>query len=72
MEINPTLTDEERSTTANSSLAKWRLTCFYDSFVLNQSAELRLNICAKIRHFAKLQTVTGKRRTTRLDNKNQI
>ncbi len=47
MEINPTLTTENRSTTANSSLAKWRVTCFYDSFVLNQSAELRLNFCAK-------------------------
>ena len=32
----------------NSSLAKWRVTCFYDSLVLNQSAVLRLNFCAKI------------------------
>jgi len=33
--------------TPNSSLAKWRVTCFYDSFVLNQSAVLRLNFCAE-------------------------
>lgn len=38
----------ERKTTDNSSLAKWRVTCFYDSLVLNQSAVLRLNICAKM------------------------
>jgi len=37
----------KRATSANSSLAKWRVTCFYDSFVLNQSAVLRLNFCAK-------------------------
>lgn len=50
----------ERKTTDNSSLAKWRVTCFYDSLVLNQSAVLRLNICAKIpplRQAAKRQTV---------------
>jgi len=37
----------KRKTTANSSLAKWRVTCFYDSLVHNQSAVLRLNICAE-------------------------
>ena len=35
------------ATSANSSLAKWRVACFYDSLVLNQSAVLRLNFCAK-------------------------
>ena len=34
------------ATSANSSLAKWRVTCFYDSLVLNQSVVLRLNFCA--------------------------
>lgn len=36
---------EER--TANIGFAKWRVTCIYDSLVLNQSAVLRLNICAE-------------------------
>jgi len=40
--------DRNRATSANSSLAKWRVTCFYDSLVLNQSAVLRLNFCAKM------------------------
>lgn len=38
----------DRMPAGNSSLAKWRVTCFYDSFVLNQSAVLRLSFCAKI------------------------
>ena len=37
-----------RTPACNSSLAKWRLTCFYDGLVLNQSAVLRLNFCAKM------------------------
>jgi len=41
------LTRMTEARTANSSLAKWRVTCSYDSFVLNQSAVLRLNFCAK-------------------------
>lgn len=36
----------KRATSANSSLAKWRVTCFYASFVLTQSAVLQLNFCA--------------------------
>jgi hypothetical protein len=41
-----TLTEDRRAAD-NSSLAKWRVTCFYDSLVLNQSVVLRLNFCAK-------------------------
>lgn len=41
-----TLTEDRRAAD-NSSLAKWRVTCFYDSLVLNQSSVLLLNICAK-------------------------
>jgi len=37
----------ERMPAGNSSLAKWRMKCFYDSLVLNQSAVLRLNFCAE-------------------------
>ena len=37
----------KRKTAHNSSLAKWRVTCFYDSLVLNQSVVLRLNFSAK-------------------------
>jgi len=47
--------------TPNSILAKWRLTCFYDSLVLNQSVVLRLNFCAKnARPNAKPENVMGK------------
>lgn len=34
--------------TAIGRLAKWRVTCFYDSLVRNQSAVLRLNFRAKM------------------------
>ena len=37
----------KRKTAHNSSLAKWRVTCFYDSLVLNQNVVLRLNFSAK-------------------------
>jgi len=30
----------------NRSLAKWRVMCFYDSLVVNQSMVLQLNFCA--------------------------
>lgn len=38
---------ENRNTTANIGLPQWGLTCFYDTFVVKQSAVLRLNFCAK-------------------------
>lgn len=38
----------DRMPAGNSSLAKWRVTCFYDSLVRNQSAVLRLNFCAEM------------------------
>lgn len=37
----------KRATSANIGFAKAGVTCFYDSLVLNQSAVLRLNICAE-------------------------
>jgi hypothetical protein len=42
------MTTENRSTTANIGLPQWGLTCCYDSLVLNRSAVLLLNFCAKI------------------------
>ena len=36
-----------RSPAANIGFAKAGVMCFYDSFMLNRSAVLRLNICAK-------------------------
>jgi hypothetical protein len=41
-----TLTEDRRAAD-NSSLAKWRVMCFYDSLVINQSEVLQLNFCAK-------------------------
>ena len=42
--------------------AVWRnggCSASYDSFVVGSSAVLRLNICAKIRHYAKPQNVSS-------------
>ncbi len=47
--------------------AVWRnggFSASYDSFVVGSSAVLRLNICAKIRHYAKPQNVSGKHKPT--------
>ncbi|HMW38040.1 MAG: hypothetical protein K1X68_09415 [Saprospiraceae bacterium] len=44
---NSTTLTEDRRAADNSSLAKWRVPCFYNSLVLNQIAFLRLNFCAK-------------------------
>ena len=40
--------EEER--TANTGLAKVAVQCFADTFVVNQSLELRINICGENRH----------------------
>jgi hypothetical protein len=37
----------ERITAANSTFAIGGVTCFYDTFVVKESAVLRINICAK-------------------------
>jgi len=38
---------KDEGTTANSSLAKWRVTCFYDSEVLNSSFVLLMKFSAE-------------------------
>jgi hypothetical protein len=46
--------------------AVWRnggFSASYDSFVVGSSAVLRLNFCAKIRHYAKPQTVISTKNT---------
>ena len=37
----------ERRTADNSGLAKGGVSCFVETFVLNQTFVLRMNICAK-------------------------
>ena len=44
------MTDENRTTTANSGLAKVAVQCSADTFVVNQSLVLRINICGENRH----------------------
>jgi hypothetical protein len=39
-----------RSTAANTVLAKVAVQCSSDTFVVNQSLVLRINICSEIRH----------------------
>jgi hypothetical protein len=41
-------------------LAKVAAQCSADTFVVNQSLVLRINICGKIATFAKPETVKGK------------
>ena len=41
------MTDENRTTTANSGLAKGGVSCFVETFVVNQTFVLRMNFCAK-------------------------
>jgi len=44
------LTNDRETTSANSGLAKVAVLCSADSFVLNQTFVLRINICGKNRH----------------------
>jgi len=48
------LTDKKRTTTetaaTNTGLAKVAVQCFSDTFVVNQSLVLRINICGENRH----------------------
>ncbi len=45
--------------THNIGLAIWRLKFFYETFVQGPTAVILLNFCAKNRHIAKPQTVSG-------------
>jgi len=40
----------DRRTTDNTGLAKVAVQCFADTFVVNQSLVLRINICGENRH----------------------
>ena len=46
----------ERNTAVNSGLAKVAVQCSVDTFVVNQSLVLRINICGKNRHIRQAQT----------------
>jgi len=41
---------DERTTATNTGLAKVAIQCSADTFVVNQSLVLRINICAENRH----------------------
>ena len=43
-------TTEKEARTANTGLAKVAVQCFADTFVVNQSLVLRMNICGENRH----------------------
>jgi len=47
----------KRKTSYNTGLAKVAVQCSADSFVVNQSLVLRINICGENRHCAKRQNV---------------
>jgi len=44
------LTDKQQERTANTGLAKVAVQCSADTFVVNQSLVLRINICGESRH----------------------
>jgi len=58
------ITTEEEGRTHNSGLAKVAVQCSADTFVVNQTFVLRINICVKNATFANSQNViaNGKRR----------
>ena len=58
------LTTDKEARTHNTGLAKVAVQCSADSFVVNQSLVLRINICGKIATFAKPQNVIANGRTT--------
>jgi hypothetical protein len=49
-----------KTTGANTGLAKVAVQCSEDTFVVNQSLVLRINICGKFATFAKPETVSFK------------
>ena len=48
--INNLQTENKRKTTGNTGLAKVAVQCSADTFVVNQSLVLRINICGENRH----------------------
>jgi hypothetical protein len=50
MQINCEVLGEEKERTANTGLAKVAVQCSADTFVVNQSLVLRINICGENRH----------------------
>jgi len=54
---------DEISTTYKSSLAKVAVQCSADTFMVNQTKVLRINICGKNRHLCQARNV--RRYTTR-------
>ena len=50
MEIKLTNLTDEKQRTANTGLAKVAVQCSADTFVVNQTLVLRINICGKKRH----------------------
>jgi hypothetical protein len=55
---------KDRTPAGNSGLAKWRVTCFYETFVQGSTAVILLKFCTKIRHIAKPKTVVRKQLDT--------
>jgi hypothetical protein len=45
--MNGQITYRQEGRTANIGFAKWRVQCFYDSFVQGSSSVFQMNICAK-------------------------
>jgi len=58
----------DRRPACNMGLAKVAVQCSADTFVVNQSLVLRINICGENRHFAKPENVSTNFKTT---NKNR-
>jgi hypothetical protein len=55
---------QPRKAATNRRLAKVAVQCSADSFVVNKTLVLRINICGENRHFAKLQNVTTNAKKT--------
>ena len=59
--------DREEERTHNTGFAKVAFQCSAETFVVNQSMDLSINICGKNRHYTKPQNVMRQLKDTQHD-----
>ena len=64
--------DRKEGRTANIGFAKWRLTCFYDSFVQGSSSVFQMNICAENPLLRRVLFVVSILKNTEIERKFKI
>ena len=64
-------TTKDRRAACNMGFAKWRVTCFYDSFVQGSTVVLRMNFSANIPPLRKAPKRSAKEEQEKMKNKNE-